>query len=361
MALTLVLAAALVFCATMPGSHAALGSRQPAAQSVVTSCAVCPLRAASSSLPEAATIPVECSPLPAASPSAAAAAAAAAVAAPSDILAERAQFFAAFEAALGSLGRADASLLAPLISRIPPAPLKTAADIHLVIDIGANIGDMTDDLVHFFSSAGCLAYHAAFPALTSSSIFNVCDARAAKVLSYEPQPANYAALLERGAHAHWPADVWTAFPIAVTSPARVPASGMIDFFSVGTVGDQQGALAPGAAAPGAVNTAQKVSVKATTLDAHLAALGYEATPILLLKIDTEGFDADVLLGAAAVLARQQARIVTFEYNLKWTEAPGTSLAASVKALSAAAYDCFFITPDNLVPLFGAWWHDGYEV
>jgi FkbM family methyltransferase len=171
-------------------------------------------------------------------------------------------------------------------------------------------------------------------------------------------PANYDALIARGAHAHWLADVWSAYAIAVTSPARVPASGVIEFFSSGAVGDQQGALSPGAAY---TDAAHKIAVQATTLDAHLAALGLQQTPILLLKVDTEGFDADVLLGAAAVLARQQARIITFEYNSKWAEAPGSSLAATVKALDAAAYDCFFVTPDNLVPLTGAWWHESYEI
>ena len=269
----------------------------------------------------------------------------------------REQFFTAFHAVpAGSLGRCDATMLAPMLSRILPAPGATAATPHLVIDIGANVGDTTDDLVHFFTSAGCLSYHAAFPETTGKSTFAPCDVRAARVLSYEPMPANYNALLARGAHAHWLADVWSAFPIAVTSPSRVPASGMIDFFSSGAVGDQQGALSSGAA-----YTVHKIAVNATTLDAHLAALGLQQTPILLLKVDTEGFDADVFLGATAILARQQVRIITFEYNTKWGESPGSSLSATVKALGAAAYDCFFITPDNLVPLTGVWWHDSYEI
>jgi FkbM family methyltransferase len=284
------------------------------------------------------------------------------VRAPGEAPPERAKFFDAFIAAASSpgitLGRCDASMLAPMLSRIPPAPGTTAATPHLVIDIGANVGDTTDDLVHFFTSASCLSYHTAFPEITSKSTFDPCDERAAKVLSYEPMPANFDALVARGAHAHWLASVWTPYPIVVTSPARVPASGVVDFFSAGTVGDQQGALSPGAAY---TDAAHKIVVQATTLDAHLAALGLQTTPILLLKIDTEGFDADVLLGAAAVLARQQARVVTFEYNTKWAEAPGTSLATTIKALAAAAYDCYFVTPDNLVPLSGSWWVDGYEI
>ena len=273
--------------------------------------------------------------------------------------AERTLFTDAFLATPpGTLGHCDASTLVPMLSRIPPAPGATAETPHLIIDIGANVGDTTDKLIQFFTSAGCLSYHAAFPEANKGPPFDSCVVRAAKVLSYEPMPANFNALVARGAHAHWLADFWSAYPIAVTSPARVPASGMVDFFSAGNVGDQQGAFTPRA---GGTDSAHKISVVATTLDAHLAVLGFYTTPILLLKIDTEGFDAEVLSGASGIITRQQARIITFEYNSKWTEAPGTSLATTIKALSAAAYDCFLVTPSNLIPLTNAWWHESYEM
>ena len=57
-------------------------------------------------------------------------------------------------------------------------------------------------------------------------------------------------------------------------------------------------------------------VPVNTLDAQLASLGEGSTPILVLKVDTEGFDAHVLAGAEATLKSGRVLVVSFEYNFK---------------------------------------------
>jgi FkbM family methyltransferase len=56
-------------------------------------------------------------------------------------------------------------------------------------------------------------------------------------------------------------------------------------------------------------------VTVTTIDAFLAREG--SPDVLFAKIDTEGFDALVLRGARAVLARGGVEVVQFEYNHRW--------------------------------------------
>jgi hypothetical protein len=137
----------------------------------------------------------------------------------------------------------------------------------------------------------------------------------------------------------------------------VPPSGKVQFFTSAVEGDQQGSLAAGAATGSSV----AVIVDASTLDAHLEKIGHGSTPISLLKIDAEGFDPQVLLGAAGVLKAGRAAYVTFEYNAKWSAAGDRSLANVIDTMSSSGYDCYYITPGNLIPIFGAWWDAAYEI
>jgi FkbM family methyltransferase len=57
------------------------------------------------------------------------------------------------------------------------------------------------------------------------------------------------------------------------------------------------------------------TVQLSTIDAYLSQIGSRA--ISLLKIDTEGFDFDVLLGATEALSNGAIEIVQFEYNWRW--------------------------------------------
>jgi FkbM family methyltransferase len=62
--------------------------------------------------------------------------------------------------------------------------------------------------------------------------------------------------------------------------------------------------------PYVANT-QSVNVPVVTLDQHFAK---EARRIDLLKIDTEGFEHEVLLGAAGLIARNPPKLIQIEFN-----------------------------------------------
>ncbi|KXS18786.1 hypothetical protein M427DRAFT_176058 [Gonapodya prolifera JEL478] len=85
--------------------------------------------------------------------------------------------------------------------------------------------------------------------------------------------------------------------------------------------------------------------------------------IFLLKIDAEGYDADVLRGAERLLRTPRlVKFLIFEYNAKWFTAGRTeTLRAIVQMLDEWDYRCFWVTPLALVPLWGRWWSTWYEV
>jgi len=58
-------------------------------------------------------------------------------------------------------------------------------------------------------------------------------------------------------------------------------------------------------------------VTLTTVDAFLAREGI--THVSMLKVDTEGFDFQVLLGAAGALADGRIDVIQFEYNWRWLQ------------------------------------------
>jgi hypothetical protein len=107
-----------------------------------------------------------------------------------------------------------------------------------------------------------------------------------------------------------------------------------------------------AGGPGAYEVAV-VDVAAATLDAWVEAHGLGARAIDVLAIDTEGFDAPVLAGGAALLARGGVRLLLFEYHnfRAWRE---TELKTVVEALDAYGYDCFLLQQKLALRLTGCW-------
>lgn len=79
-------------------------------------------------------------------------------------------------------------------------------------------------------------------------------------------------------------------------------------------------------------------VPLTTLDALVK--DYAIPAIDILKIDTEGFDATVILGSMEVLARGRVSLLTFEYHEVgvWRE---YALRDVVEKLDGLDYVCYF--------------------
>jgi len=146
----------------------------------------------------------------------------------------------------------------------------------LMIDVGANKGDWSNQ------------------ALTVSRMIGSKPT----IHAFEPDSGTRKLLKARLAGA---INVW---PLAVSSTL-----GEAQFYS-SHAGSGTNSLAP-------LSGRNIEIVKLTTIDAFLAdqAIGY----VTMLKIDTEGFDFDVLRGARKTIAEGRIDIVQFEYNWRWLQ------------------------------------------
>jgi FkbM family methyltransferase len=210
----------------------------------------------------------------------------------------------------------------------------------LAIDVGANVGQTSSQM------------REELPAGTN-------------IIAFEPGPVNLEGLRATARRAHfsdWRGG-WRVIEAALTAPDLVPASGLGKFprasHQVGTLSSTvvQGDL---------------VDVVVSTLDVELVRGAPNATaaeraveasaPIILLKIDTEGFDAHVLRGAEATLASRTVLGITFEYHWKWKDAdPVLSLFNAQRMLADAGFSCLLATRNNLAPISGEWWDDVFEL
>ena len=116
------------------------------------------------------------------------------------------------------------------------------------------------------------------------------------------------------------------------------------------VGDRNGRIPfreePDAGETSSVLGPATSTVPMVTLDSFLAER--EIGPVDLVKIDTEGYDYFVLLGAEEHLSRQAFRAVQFEYNLPWGAA-GATLGGAYRLLRGHGYEVFVLTPNGLQP------------
>jgi Methyltransferase FkbM domain len=113
-----------------------------------------------------------------------------------------------------------------------------------------------------------------------------------------------------------------------------------------------------------IDVERSTMVPTYTLDLlmdSLEALGKLATPetntlkkhsIFILKIDTEGHDHEVLLGAKQLLHQKRVEFVIFE---TWNSA---LVHAAVKFMAPMGYECYLLAPRLLVPLHVEhhWYH-----
>jgi FkbM family methyltransferase len=255
-----------------------------------------------------------------------------------------------------TLGFADARLILSFLWRFF---LPNGGPRMLLIDIGANVGDTSSAFQGHFSQADCFRYEKNMAGVKHDS----CTDWPARVIAYEPMPANYQILVDRARDEGWVATGWRGYKAAVTSTMLGAGgngeAGSVKFYADDTRGIQQGALSSSAGASG-----NFFIVEAWTLDAHLASIGENNAEILLLKVDAEGFDGHVLVGAEATLRSGHVSFIVFEYNSKWatgkTELPW-SLGSVVAWLLTVKYECYFITPSDLIPISGSWWDPGFEI
>lgn len=98
-------------------------------------------------------------------------------------------------------------------------------------------------------------------------------------------------------------------------------------------------------------------VRLTSVDKFVSDEGIFKVDIL--KIDTEGKDALVLLGAVRTLSNLQPRYITFENHGigHWKKA---SVKETIDLLDGLSYTCFWATYDGFLIRITACWDSSYE-
>lgn len=190
---------------------------------------------------------------------------------------------------------------------------KVEGDLFIV-DVGANVGSWTIQFCDQFRAIRGLNEH--LP----------------RILLIEPAPSSVAALRERFAN---------YARAEVLDVAVGPESG-----STRIVHEEESPLNHillESEAPGECNWIQ---VQVRTLDDVLQAHLTDGGLIDLIKIDAEGYDFQVLLGLANLLALEKVRVIQFEYNHRWLRF-GNSLYNVFQLAKDSSLNVLKITPKGL--------------
>jgi FkbM family methyltransferase len=103
------------------------------------------------------------------------------------------------------------------------------------------------------------------------------------------------------------------------------------------------------------------TVRMMTLDDFAAE--HEVAKINILKVDTEGNDGRVLLGASELLESRRVDVLIFEYGYLWlglTDPAVFNLENAVEFLASFGYVSYLLTPMQAVRLDGACWRLEFE-
>lgn len=154
--------------------------------------------------------------------------------------------------------------------------IKNCTPGSFFLDVGANLGDWSDR------------------ALSVAKSENI----AIKVMAFEPSAATREILVSRLKNN----------PALIVNPSALSSeAGKFTFYSKG-VGSGTNSLSN-------VSGSVEEVVEVTTLDLFMAE--NKLHEIAMLKVDVEGFDFKVLLGAEKALLNGSVGLVQFEYNWRW--------------------------------------------
>ena len=176
-----------------------------------------------------------------------------------------------------------------------------------VIDVGANVGEWTTMFAQRMLGAG----HA---------------------ILFEPNP-EAAAKLRKIAMPN------AELRVEIQEKAVADVAGTIDFFMEADFGETSSLVQCHSN-----SQARRIPVAVVTLDQEIAARGIHR--IDMLKIDAEGYDLRVLLGARGLLEAQRIGAVQFEYNAPWATA-GSTLSFAFQLLAGTGYRVFLLKAGGL--------------
>lgn len=159
--------------------------------------------------------------------------------------------------------------------------------------------------------------------------------REGAVHSFEPEPDTFA-LLEHNVHINGLRSVHTV-RCALAKSSQVAALYVARPDNIGQTSLRQPDNFSGV----------KVNVRCRTLDDYVDELGIDR--INLLKIDVEGAELDVLLGARRVLSRNPKPHIIIEFWEEFLQAYGSSCAQVAEFLQGSGYSLFWIGETGLTP------------
>eukprot|EP00439_Symbiodinium_sp_Y106_P066825 s640_g10.t4 len=110
--------------------------------------------------------------------------------------------------------------------------------------------------------------------------------------------------------------------------------------------------------------ARKEQVSVIRLDSWVGARLRTHGRVEVLKIDVEGGEWEVLLGAEALLVERRVLCVVLEYSHFWAASTHITLKGLARWMSEKGYDGYLVGSPHLIPVSGVdmeWWHDLYEV
>ena len=253
---------------------------------------------------------------------------------------------------------------------------------RIVYDIGANIGQTTNDLINYFSDQSCRDYDKYIKSKNNknSAIYTDCIGQEKELIfySFEPLLINFKVIEDSSKYFKWDtSSYWLGFLIGISNENIKNKL----FYSNGKIGDQQASQDKDAG-----QSTSSINITLISIDEFIynytkifnlfkfKSIGHSGIindinninikyNIFLLKIDTEGYDYFVLKGANKTLLNKRVKFILFEYNDKWfTLNRQVTLKLVVNDLYFKyQYQCYFITSKILVPLFDFWWDDKYEI
>ena len=321
-------------------------------------CEPCPAAPAPARCPA----PVRCPALPAPCPAALPAPCPAAPApAPTDLAAARAFYLRVMQAhkvaPYWSLGNTDSSFIAHHLAAYYDADAQ-AHSPGVIFDIGANRGNTVQVLISALVPAfACYRYYSLAAAPGAE-----CPHWYGSLIAVEANPPTADGLAARAAF-----ERWDMLDFVLVRQAFTDVAGGVAHFKVAEAGEETASLNDAGAGAGAPGT---VAVPLGTVDALRAARGEASRRIFLLKIDAEGFDAKVIKGAEAALRAGHVKFLVAEYNSLWAGSkaagappdapPAWSLRSSTEYLWGLGYECWLLSPQHFMPLWGGWWDESYE-
>jgi FkbM family methyltransferase len=135
------------------------------------------------------------------------------------------------------------------------------------------------------------------------------------------------------------------FPVEIVEAAAGEVAGEMAFFAEPDAGETSSLVRDFS-----ISEAHEIRVRITTVDHEISTRGIGFVD--LLKIDAEGFDLKVLLGARDALRAQRIGIVQFEYNRPWASV-GATLSQAIALLSDCGYEVFLLKEAGLFrPMYG---------